>query len=533
MGTWTPGPGPTAGNDTFVGDGANDVIDGLDGNDILNGNGGDDILTGGYGIDQVYAGAGHDILLFQYPIVSGEVYDGGADSDWLQTSAPGQYDFSIATVTSIEEIHFNVLFGDNSVLFSSAQLGAGLASTLKVYSISAAPGPIAISNATLISIVMASAGTADISGWDFVWWQSEDRIDIAGSGGADVIHGANVATYLSGGDGNDTLIGGLGDDILFGDAGADRLEGGAGDDQYYVDSYSDQVVESAGAGLDRMSTALPSFALPTNVEELYFIGVGPFIGIGNDDANKIVGGSDNDYFYGYDGDDAMAGLGGIDVFVLGAGNDFGNGGDGQDYLFGETGNDTLYGGAGVDVLIGGSGDDHILGGTEGDYIYGDDGNDDVYGEEGNDIFVMGAGNDIADGGDGQDYFYMGDGDDVMRGGAGVDVMLGEAGNDLFDGGAGVDYLFLGPGGAGDNDRVVVNKLTTGVEVVNGFEAGGSNDVVELLGSGWTNMAQVQAAIFDYTASGGFCVLTLDADTAIWFIGVTPGQLTSADFVFNG
>ena len=48
----------------------------------------------------------------------------------------------------------------------------------------------------------------------------------------------------------------------------------------------------------------------------------------------------------------------------------------------------------------------------------------------------------------------------------------------------------------------------------------------------SSLAQVQANISDFTSSGGFCILTLDADTAIWFIGVQPSQLTAGDFVFG-
>ncbi|MES1149113.1 MAG: calcium-binding protein, partial [Bradyrhizobium guangdongense] len=201
------------------------------------------------------------------------------------------------------------------------------------------------------------------------------------------------------------------------------------------------------------------------------------------------------------------------------------------YFYGGDGNDALIGQGGVDVFIAGIGDDVMDGGAEGDYFYGEDGNDTGIGGAGNDIFVMVAGNDTANGDDGQDYFYMGFGDDVINGGAGVDVMLGEAGNDTFNGGLGVDYLFLGPGGAGDNDTVIVDKTNTGVEVVYNFEAGGANDTIRLTGTGWTNFQQVQAAITDYTASGAFCVLTLDADTSVWLIGVQPSQLTAADFAF--
>jgi Ca2+-binding RTX toxin-like protein len=63
MGVWTPGPGPTNGNDTFVGNGTNETADGGAGNDTLNGNGGSDTLIGGAGNDTLNGGAGADTLV--------------------------------------------------------------------------------------------------------------------------------------------------------------------------------------------------------------------------------------------------------------------------------------------------------------------------------------------------------------------------------------------------------------------------------------------------------------------------------------
>ena len=135
---------------------------------------------------------------------------------------------------------------------------------------------------------------------------------------------------------------------------------------------------------------------------------------------------------------------------------------------------------------------------------------------------MENGNDVAYGYGGNDYFYMGAGNDVMYGGDGVDVLLGEAGNDYFDAGTGTDYLFLG---SGDNDTIVFN-MQSGVDVVNEFEV--ANDLIVLQGTPFTSFDQVLGATSDY---GSFSIITLDANTAIWLIGVTSGQLNAGDFVF--
>jgi Ca2+-binding RTX toxin-like protein len=336
---------------------------------------------------------------------------------------------------------------------------------------------------------------------------------------------------IVGGSGNDVFVGGSFNDTLIGGAGIDTLTGGFGNDVYGVDSLQDIVNEAPGADIDTVETTLTNVGLSsfTNIEVLTYVGTAAFIGQGTSGANTINGGSGNDYIYAYGGDDLARGNAGIDVFILGDGSDTAFGGDGQDYLFGDLGNDFLHGEGGVDVLLAGDGDDTMFGGDSGDYFYGEDGNDTAFGDAGNDIFVLTAGNDEATGGDGQDYFYMGDGNDTLNGEGGVDVMLGEAGNDTFNPGLGVDYVFMGTG----SDRLNVHFFNSGVTVLNDFTPGdGSADVIGLVGP-FVTFADVQASISDFTTSGGFCILTLDADTSIWFIGVSPSQLTAGDFILGG
>src|SRR6185295_9534430 len=104
---------------------------------------------------------------------------------------------------------------------------------------------------------------------------------------------------LFGGLGSDVLIAGGGNDWLYGGAGAaNELYGGAGNDTYVVEAVGDTLVESAGEGTDTVRTALSSFALPANVENLIFTGSGGFTGTGNALANVIVGGSGDDRLSG-------------------------------------------------------------------------------------------------------------------------------------------------------------------------------------------------------------------------------------------
>jgi Ca2+-binding RTX toxin-like protein len=84
MGTWTPGPGATSGDDTYVGDDSDDsFINGLDGNDTLSGAGGDDSLNGGNGDDTLTGGAYDDVI--DTGNGNNHVY-GGAGNDIIKSS---------------------------------------------------------------------------------------------------------------------------------------------------------------------------------------------------------------------------------------------------------------------------------------------------------------------------------------------------------------------------------------------------------------------------------------------------------------
>ncbi|MBB4583950.1 Ca2+-binding RTX toxin-like protein [Rhizobium aethiopicum] len=114
---------------------------------------------------------------------------------------------------------------------------------------------------------------------------------------------------------DNTITGGAGNDTLNGGAGADTLIGGAGNDTYIVDNAGDIVTEAADAGIDTVRTNLAAYALGINVENLTFIGTGPFAGTGNALNNVIVGGSGPNTLTGGAGNDTLTGGAAADVFV--------------------------------------------------------------------------------------------------------------------------------------------------------------------------------------------------------------------------
>ena len=111
--------------------------------------------------------------------------------------------------------------------------------------------------------------------------------------GAAAISGAGntLANIIIGNSANNTLSGG---------AGIDSLRGGLGNDSYIVDHVSDQVVESAGAGTDRIVSSVTE-VLALNVENLTLLGTAAINGTGNTLNNVITGNAANNILTGSSG----------------------------------------------------------------------------------------------------------------------------------------------------------------------------------------------------------------------------------------
>ena len=111
-------------------------------------------------------------------------------------------------------------------------------------------------------------------------------IDGLGNALANVMAGNSGNNRLNGLAGNDTLSGGAGNDLVEGGLGNDLMKGGTGNDTYIVDSLADKVIETANEGRDLVVTALASYTLGANIEDLDFgKAAGPVTGIGNTLAN--------------------------------------------------------------------------------------------------------------------------------------------------------------------------------------------------------------------------------------------------------
>jgi Ca2+-binding RTX toxin-like protein len=311
---------------------------------------------------------------------------------------------------------------------------------------------------------------------------------------------------------NDVISGLAGNDSLYGMLGNDTLDGGAGND-----------VVSGNEGND-----------------VLVLGTG-------DDYGYVGTNTTQDYAYGGDGNDVLVGdVGALDILLGDAGNDTIYGGAGNvNYMFSGTGNNVMVGGATtVDVFISEGTTDFVQAATSQSFTYRvAAGSVQLVGGTGTDQFIGGSAmsNDTVLGNAGNDYIYGGNGNDYLIGGTGNDVILCEGGNDTLDGGSGVNLLWANDAGS---DQILVNVADGGTQVLDYFEAGGTNDVVRLLGSTLTSFAGIQnlvnnlgtaqgANLMVNGAAGAQLYLNLGANqSAIWFQGINAYSLTSADFLFG-
>ncbi|WIY70082.1 M10 family metallopeptidase C-terminal domain-containing protein [Aquidulcibacter paucihalophilus] len=442
-----------AGSESLFGLGGNDVLDGGAGNDELAGNEGADWLRGGVGNDTLIGGAGNDTL---------------AGGDGTDTA---------------------VYSGNRSAYTISVSGGVTTIS-----------GPEGTDTLTTVELLQFADGLYNIAGSLIINGTASGET-LNGTANADIINGLDGNDVLNGLGGDDVLNGGAGNDTLTGGDGSDTLNGGAGDDVYNVTA-GDTVVEAENEGLDIVYST-GSYQLGSNLEAVYLVGTGNFVGTGNDLSNWIYGGA---------GSESLFGLGGNDVLDGGAGNDGLAGNEGADWLRGGVGNDTLIGGAGNDTLAGGDGTDTaVYSGNRSAYtisvsggvttISGPEGADTLTtvellqfadglyniagvlvttGTAGADTLNGTVGADVIDGLGGNDVINGLGGDDVIYGGAGSDTLNGGDGSDRLEGGAGDDVYHVT---AGDT---VVEYENEGLDIVystGSWQLGSNVEAVYLLGGG--------------------------------------------------
>lgn len=483
-------------NRLFSGTPADDNLLGTAGHNIISGGLGNDILDGAYGNDTLRGGGGNDTL--RGGDAGADVFDGGAGNDALEDVGYG--DIVQFGRGDGQDVLTNVIsyipFGDNGTIeFKSGVLAsdvvvrrvpdeqypdrAGLE-----FSIKGTADRIFAKSEWVIRLVRFSDGTV----WDAERIQQKIAEGLAqkiwGSDGADTLTGGVGDDELYGLSGNDVLVGNAGNDTLDGGAGTDTLMGGDGDDVYRVDSATDVLVESAGAGWDTVESSI-TFTLPGNVDVLRLQGSSNINATGNTLTNLLVGNAGANRLDGGAGFDSLLGGAGNDTYVVDNAADHvyeyvdggidtiessvnwvlgdevenltltgssalsGAGNSRNNILTGNSANNTLTGGAGSDTLNGGAGNDTMLGGA-GDDVYLVDSIADVITEtagEGTDTvfssvtLTLGAnlekltltGTDALGGtGNTLNNVLIGNSSsNTLTGGIGADTLIGGAGHDIY------------------------------------------------------------------------------------------------------
>ena len=332
---------------------------------------------------------------------------------------------------------------------------------------------------------------------------------INGTSGNDRLNGTDGGDKINGGKGKDVLSGGAGDDQLFvtGDAtwgwGSTRTNVATGERVSISGKNRIYDVFDGGAGSDILVGTNGNDAILLDDSKSSALQSGPrIIGVEKIDAgggNDMVDLTSRRYSYGDveidggSGNDVLWSSKGNDVLRGGSGNDSMDGGAGNDYLDGGSGSDDLNGGAGVDMLQGGSGDDHLADTSGNGVMDGGSGNDKLVEGSGHSLLIGGKGNDRLTLGGGYDViaFNRGDGRDVVSNG-------GKSGDATLSLGGGISYqdLTLSRSGAdlilnvGNGDQITfskwydgrkyqaVSKLQVVAEAMPGFDAGGSNPLLD-------------------------------------------------------
>lgn len=185
---------------------------------------------------------------------------------------------------------------------------------------------------------------------------------------------------------NNLIVGDDADNGISGRAGNDRMFGNAGNDIFIMsngegESYGQDHIDG-GAGVDTVDFG-------THARSPVFVDLSRGIMTGGGsggaggatlvDIENVNGGAFNDRIIGTTEDNFLFGF---------SGNDYLYGGGGQDRLDGAADDDTLVGAEGNDNLQGGAGDDSLYGGFEFATSGPGTGNDTLTGHSGRDVFVF-------------------------------------------------------------------------------------------------------------------------------------------------
>jgi Ca2+-binding RTX toxin-like protein len=290
------------GNETITGMTNADTIYALGGDDVVNGGNGNDIIYGGAGADTINGDAGNDNFYVSGTDALGDIYDGGAGTNYLRMEANTTFNSanSFANLTSIVNGGFDlILVSGTTIDFSGMNRnGAGR--------------------------IMGDAGNETITGFD----------------NTNVFYGLGGTDVMIGGSGND-------DFYISGTEGeGDTFDGGSGGTDDEIRLLADSSFNSATTFVSIEQIVFGGF----NVD----IALGATVdlsGITRSGAGEIHGAAGNETITGVETGTTIRGFAGDDTIRGGANNDFIYGGADNDIIYGGDGRDELYGEGGADIFV--------------------------------------------------------------------------------------------------------------------------------------------------------------------------------------
>jgi serralysin len=325
---------------------------------VLTGGAGNDVLNGGLGGDQMAGGLGNDVYVVDGDDVVTEAANAGID-EIRTTIADSTAGANIENLTGLlgsgQTLRGNALnnliaggagadlmiggLGNDIYVVAagdtvSESAGEGtdeIRTALSAYTLAAEVERLTGISATgqtltgngLANAIFGGAGNDVLNGGlgadqmagglgnDVYFVDSGDSVAEAANAGideirttiADLTAGANIENLTGLLDTGQTLRGNALGNLISGGTGADRMVGGLGDDVYIVGA-GDNVIEKVGEGVDEVRTALASYTLTAEVEQLTGTSAAQTL-TGNALANLLAGGA---------GGDTLTGGGGADVF---------------------------------------------------------------------------------------------------------------------------------------------------------------------------------------------------------------------------
>jgi hypothetical protein len=338
-----------------------------------------------------------------------------------------------------------------------------------------------------------------------------------GGGGVETFIGGDGKDSLFGHGGDDSLVGGFGIDYLDGGEGADLMVGGEGDDSYVIDDANDVAMEASGGfeGTDLVRASI-SYALGTNLENLWLTGSANLNGTGNALANRITGNAGSNLLDGGVGADNLAGGAGNDTYMVDDRNDVVTEAT-------DEGTDTVS--ASVSYALGAHVENLVLTGSGNISGIGNERANQITGNAGSNLLDGGAGADRLAGGLGNDTYIVDDASDSVTEGLdeGTDAVRASISYALADN---VENLVLT--GAGDSNGTGNNlaNIIAGNGGSNRLEGGGGAD--QLDGGSEQDTALFSGLLSDYT-------ITRSPDGTLTIIDNTAGRdgtdtLTNIEFL---